>query len=99
MSDKKEINTNCPNLILDRAIMQEYEEYFASRSNEDFCELIIQLMEIAYPRGWRWRPDNNLLLCYFKNYDEPAIIRNGENFLHCACFALLQNAGWKIISK
>ncbi len=59
-------------------------------------ELIIRLIEPIFPRGWRWRPDNSLLICYYADYDTPYLQFQGDNFVRLASFAYLSHKGWTI---
>ncbi len=75
---KKEISSTISSEKLEQLIIKEYGHYH-----------IIEFLESVFQRGWRWRPDNGLLICYFQ-FD-------GDDFERLASFALLQFKGWTII--
>ena len=65
-----------------------------------FCkdaDRIIALLSKQFERGWRWRPDNSFLICYYKDYDTPPIQFDHESFNKAAIFCLLKSKGVAII--
>ncbi len=83
---KKEISSTISSEKLERLIIHEYGHYH-----------LIESMESVFQRGWRWRPDNGLLICYFEDYDSAPYQFDGDDFERLASFALLKFKGWTII--
>lgn len=57
---------------------------------------IVQQLSETFSRGFRWRPDNGHLICYYGDYDSPFVQIDECNFTRAAGFILLMIKGVKI---
>jgi hypothetical protein len=51
-------------------------------------DLILNQLESRYTRGFRWRPDNGLLVCYSADYDTPPLQIDCTDFVTGAVKAI-----------
>ena len=57
--------------------------------------ICFETLEKKFPRGFRWRPDNKLLICY-ENYDNPPTQIDCDTFEDGAWVILLRLAGVEV---
>lgn len=103
MDDKPKIDWNSADISEKANFIRTYIcEDEGSNSNllEDF-ELVDNLhylmaqLDKKFPRGFRWRPDNGLLICY-GSYDDPPTQIDCDKFEDGAWVILLRLAGVEV---
>ncbi len=70
------------------ALNDDDTEYYLNDTT--YC---MALSRESFKRGFRWRPDNGLLICYPQSYDEPATQIDCETFEEGTWIILLRLAG------
>jgi hypothetical protein len=84
------------NWTLENPLRVHYTELPILKDLADL-ESLLPVLEKTFPRGFRWRPDNGLLLCYRESYDTATVQIDADTLWRGVCFALLVEKGFKII--